>query len=332
MAKKSRSKWTPEVIERFRLDYPYMPWDDLIKEYSSPKSSIISKAYELGLKRKIGPVVRYTADDDELIKRMYLKGNTDDEIGTALGRATSSVRCRRQRLGLLTGAEPWAKWEDDMLIANYSNMPAEELAKMLNGRSRNAVVHHAIALGIPGFKPYHEYTADEELYIEENYLYMSDEEIASVLGHPRASIKNRRNKLGLHRPKTTTKYESAVTYFRKYNFDWKKESMERCNYKCVISGGRFDDIHHLVSLNTIVVDACCKNNIDLNAFDPNFASDAERKFFLDIVMAEQSNYPLGVCLSHEIHMEFHREYGYGDNTPEQFNTFICDHYPERKIA
>lgn len=332
MGKKSWSKWTPEVIEQFRLDYPCMPWEDLVNKYSSPKSSIVSKGSELGLRRKAGRFAKYTRDEDEIIKRMYLDGEKDDSIASVLHRDASAVRVRRQRLGLFVGSEKWAEWEDEILIANYNIMPAEDVSKMLNARSRNAVVSHAKVLGLTGYKPYHEYTADEELFIADNYLSMSDDEIAEILGHPRASIKNRRNKMGLHRPKFTTKYESATTYFRKYNFDWKKASIEQCDYRCVISGKRFDDIHHLVSLNTIVTDACNSNGIDLNTFDPNCASESERKHFLDVVTQEQSKYPLGVCLSRDIHVEFHREYGYGDNTPEQFYAFICDHYPERKSA
>ena len=46
------------------------------------------------------------------------------------------------------------------------------------------------------------------------------------------------------------------------------------------------------------------------------------KNVVDKVIEEQAKHPLGVCITKELHLEFHKRYGYGDNTPEQFEEFV----------
>jgi len=47
----------------------------------------------------------------------------------------------------------------------------------------------------------------------------------------------------------------------------------------------------------------------------------ELKKLSDECLEIHYRYSLGVCLTDEIHNLFHAIYGYGDNTPEQFEEF-----------
>ena len=331
MASYKWTKWTDDVIEKFKEMYPTESWEVLLEEFPFKKSSLISKASELNISRANCRYASYSAEEDEIIRNAYDAGLNDMEISSLLqNRSDKSVNSRRCALGL-TKPQSWSTEEDDILKALYNTMPAQEIADILGNRSRNAVVTHAITLGLKGYKPYHEYTNDEYEFIKRNYQIMSDQEIADILGHPRASVKNHRNKIGYHRTdRTKTKYDDTSIYVRRHNKEWKMKSIRQCGFKCVLSDGRFSDIHHLVSMNTILKDTYDKLGIDGEVFDINVLCQKDRDDFLNAYYEEQSKHPLGVCLDHNIHMHFHMEYGYGDNTPEQFYEFVERFYPSRR--
>jgi hypothetical protein len=98
-----------------------------------------------------------------------------------------------------------------------------------------------------------------------------------------------------------------------------------------VTGERFDEIHHLVSLNTILESVYAGLGIDRETFDINQIGEQDREKFMQCVYEEQSKYPLGVCLRKDIHCQFHNQYGYGDNTIEQFKEFLHTNYPNIKF-
>lgn len=108
-------------------------------------------------------------------------------------------------------------------------------------------------------------------------------------------------------------------YLRAYMTDWKEESMKKCDYKCVITGGKFDAIHHLYSFNKIAKETVEKLNMPLH---PNISlyTDNELKFMIDTCADLHEKYGLGVCLREDVHRLFHSEYG-NDNSPDQFEEF-----------
>jgi hypothetical protein len=109
-------------------------------------------------------------------------------------------------------------------------------------------------------------------------------------------------------------------HIRKLLTQWKKDSMKLCDYECIITGQRFDDIHHLYGLNLIIQEALNELNLDIR---PNVSdySKEEMKLLEDKIIELHYKYPLGVCLCSEVHTLYHQLYGYGNNTPEQFYEF-----------
>lgn len=101
---------------------------------------------------------------------------------------------------------------------------------------------------------------------------------------------------------------------------WKLDSMQNCNYKCILTGERFEVIHHLYSFNKIVKETFEYTQIPVK-ININEYSEEELRKLSDICLKIHYQYPLGVCLKSKLHDLFHSLYGILDNTPEQFEEF-----------
>jgi hypothetical protein len=113
---------------------------------------------------------------------------------------------------------------------------------------------------------------------------------------------------------------SIGNYLRNSIINWKKDSMVKSQYKCVITDKRFDVVHHLYGFDLILKETFEVTGIPIGAEISDY-NDNELEELKDVCLYLHDKYPLGVCLSDEIHELFHKEYGYGNNTPEQFDQF-----------
>lgn len=319
-----KNKWTEQNIEEFKRIYPFTDTTELSRRYGVKIQSIRSYASKLGLKKQCF----YTEEEDQILSRGFSDGQSVDEIRSMLpNRTTGSIKSRMQALGQQY-QKGWTNEENQILSSLYPVASIDEVMLMLPGRSRNAITIHAQLQGVRAYTQYPDYSAEELDFIKNNYLSMSDEQIGQILGRSKDSIKNHRNAIGLHRvDRARTKYEDVSVYVRRHNAEWKIRSMRECGFRCVACGGRFDHIHHLVALSTIIRDVYRILGIAKEEFDINSLSEFEKEEFMQCVYAEQDKYPQGVCLTREIHTQFHNIYGYGDNTILQFQEFIERNYP-----
>ncbi len=112
-----------------------------------------------------------------------------------------------------------------------------------------------------------------------------------------------------------------IIYLNKQIYEWKKESMENCKYKCVITGDRFDAIHHIYSKNMIIREALIETGLEIKRKIQDY-SEKELLLLVNTFRNLHKLHPLGVCLRKDIHDLFHKIYGSGNNTPEQWNDFV----------
>jgi len=102
--------------------------------------------------------------------------------------------------------------------------------------------------------------------------------------------------------------------------EWKKSSMEECNYKCVLTFGEFDNIHHLYNFKNIVYEIFEKLNLPIHQTIGEYSED-DRNDIYKLLNELHIFYGNGKCICKPFHKLFHDTYGYTKNTSEQFYEF-----------
>lgn len=311
--------WTEEEIEILKENYPCSTKQEMEKLLPNRKmNNIITKAYRLGVKKE----PRWTDKEIEELKRLVLEGYSIDEICDFFdGKYThKAVQVRACQVGV-NFRPKWTKEEEDILIENYPYKPIDEFMHLLNNRTRNAIISHAAKLNL---KSYLFWTNDEEKFLINNWQTMSDYEISLNLNKSQLCVKTKRKYLGLFRVnKDNLNYESLSKYIRSNNSKWREESLNKCNYRCVITGSKNIEIHHLVNVSTMVRQVLLNLNLEYKRFEEY--KEEELKLILDEFLKIQSNYPLGVCLRKDLHMLFHSLFGQQNNSEEQFKHFVKEY-------
>lgn len=102
---------------------------------------------------------------------------------------------------------------------------------------------------------------------------------------------------------------------------WKQDILKYYDYTCDITGQRGGklNVHHLKGLNIIIDEAHVKNNIVFKDLVIDYTQE-ELDIILDYVK-KQHTLEEGIVLCEEVHRLFHKNYGYGDNTKEQYLEF-----------
>lgn len=313
----STNRWTKSELEYLKNNYSCATWEEIEKNLPGrDRSNIFTKASNLGLSRIGVEFALYSEYEDNIIRQYYISHGAKYISENILKcRTEKSVSTRAKRIGA-TSKPFWSEKEDKILIENYDKMPVNMILPLLPNRTREAIIDRAKLFNIQSYS-LNPFTNSDYEFIKNNYLQMSDVELGEALDRTKQAIKTKRNMLGLHRPRVNCSFPD---YIRAHNYFWKQDSMRACGYKCVLTGKRFDDIHHLYGLNLIMNETCKELGIDLT-FDINSATDDYKDLILETFYKIQAKYPLGVCLSKEVHMAFHNKYGYGNNTPEQFEEF-----------
>lgn len=115
----------------------------------------------------------------------------------------------------------------------------------------------------------------------------------------------------------------TYAYLRTTIRDWQQCSMMSSNYRCVITNEPFDDIHHLYSFRSILNEVLEELKLKWHQLVSGYSKD-ELVNIVNLLQLKHVEHGDGVCLKRNIHEAFHKNFGYQNNTPEQFEEFkIC---------
>ena len=268
--------------------------------------------------------------DIEILKKYYKKVSSYEISEVLLEGRHEPREVRRKAATLGLSENPfWTKEEEQILKDNYSKIPMDELRKLLPNRSLSAIIGKSNQYGLTSYFNINKFYTDEEnKYLRDNYLTKTDKEIATYLNRTISAIQQRLCVLNLYRPfdpKQKT-YKDLNAFVRARIYTWKNIFREKHNYTCAITGSRSNIIvHHCRSFNLLIEETVDVLNFQLKDRFQDYTED-ELNEFVDTFMEIQDNYDACVCITEEIHKLFHKEYGYGNNTEEQWEEFVTNYH------
>lgn len=113
----------------------------------------------------------------------------------------------------------------------------------------------------------------------------------------------------------------TYTELRSDTKDWFNESMEFCDYKCVITGGEFDNVHHTTAFRDIVDEVFKLTGIKVKQQVCDYSED-EFQYLRDELKDLHIIYGFGACINKDVHKLFHDNYGYTKFSPYDFLDFV----------
>ena len=237
------------------------------------------------------------------------------------------IRRKAQSIGL---GKPriWTNDEESILKDNFSKLSFDELVKLLPDRTITSMIGKARQMKLYR-QSYEErkYSENEIKFIKDNFQKLSYIEIADKLNRTPYAIEQKTRQLGLKRKTEIKKdgYRGLTYYIRSRLTPWKNKYREECNYTCALTGVRTNIIvHHIRSFNLLLEEAMKMSNMEYKNKIDEYTDDELNKIF-DSFFYLQEFYGQYVCINEDTHKEFHKRYGYGNNTIEQWEEFIINY-------
>lgn len=271
----------------------------------------------------------WSEDDTNILidnyKKLSYKEMSENNI-FSIYKTVDEISRRANYVGITVSRE-WSSEEIDILKNNYSKISRDELLSILPNRTRASILSKARLYGLKSvFYLTHMYSNDENEYLRNNYLLKSNEELAKELNRSVQGISEHLLTLDLHRPTEIDKYKTLKKYIRTRLTPWRDKVRELNDYTCALSGEKSNIVvHHIRGFSLLFCETI--ENLNFPVYDDiSKYNQTQLDEFLKEFMEIQESYNSYICISEKIHRLFHKEYGYGGNTEEQWNEFVNKYY------
>lgn len=218
----------------------------------------------------------------------------------------------------------WSQEEINILVNMYPNNNMSEVLNALPNRTLPSIMGKVRHLGLTSYY-YNQriYSEEDEEFLRNNYLTMDNDELGKCLSRNPNAIQQRLLILDLHRPLDlkATCYKNIAMYIRAQNATWRNHIFQKNNYTCYLSNKERDVvIHHCRGFNLLLQESMDILNFEIkDDFDTYEVSELDKLY--DCFSELQDGYGEYVCINKDIHKLFHDNYGYGNNTMQQWIDF-----------
>jgi len=241
----------------------------------------------------------------------------------------------------------WTKEDDEYLLKNYPSTNFKEMELAL-GKNSFTITARAIKKGIQRDNKYSEeeinivkkyYADNENKWIIDNF--MSSRSKTEIIGLANRLGINKNDELifqirvdtglknlkcipdqtGSNSPCWKGGTDVLRLYVRNHIRKWNKDSLKYYNNKCFISGDSENlIIHHGYSFKDILNETIKELGLTYNNDLSNY-SNGELRNIIDLSNEKHYKYGFGIPLTKELHLLFHKTYGFVNYTNEQLIEF-----------
>ena len=195
------------LLKQIQVRYSEHEKQIVRRMYGNTSVQIIAETLEITKKRvwkivgalKLAPPRKFwTPEQIAMLQREYPR-QLIPKLVPLLGHSAGEIRHKADTLGLHAARLliPWSSREDELLRRDGAVKTADEFAALF-GRTRAAVKTHSHSLGVHLRNPY-ALTDREQKYIKENFIIMTNRELAEDIGCPSWKIKAFLKKIKLRR-------------------------------------------------------------------------------------------------------------------------------------